>query len=111
MANKENFHFFGNGRRDNVGFTLNAGETMTLEFKESGTNTTVKKFYDLRSQAKKVELIVNQIATITKINNKELQTPKTLGTDTANTFREGIEWGSIVVEADVNSTTFEVYAS
>jgi len=108
---KELFSLFGNGRRDNLIFSLNAGESMTLDFRNSGTNTTTKRFYNLGSHAKIIQIIVNKIATITKIENKELQSPMTLGTDNANTFRRGIEWGSIVVEADSASTVFEVYAS
>ena len=112
MAVQKVFYaLFGNGRRDNHIFTLNAGQTMKLHFKESGIDDSDNRYYDLRSAAKKVHIIVNQVATITKIQNKELKDPMTLGTDTPNVFREGIEWGTIVVESDVASTTFEVYAS
>ena len=108
---KELFTHFGNGHRDNIGFTINAGDAVTLHFKASGTNTTVDKYYNLGSEAKKVHIVVNQVAVITHINNQELTTPKTLGTNTPNVFSVGIEWGSIKVEADVDSTTFEIYAS
>ena len=109
--NKLLFAFFGNGRRNNKSFTLNLGETMTLNFRDSGTDTTSNKYYDLRSEAKKVLITNNKIATITQINGTELDFPKTLGTANANAFSEGIEWGSIVVRADSDTTVFEVYAS
>lgn len=105
------FAFFGNGRRNNKSFTLNLGDIMTLNFKTSGTDTTSNKYYDLRSEAKKVRISNTKIATITFINNEELSSPITLGTANANVFSQGIEWGTIVVRADSNSTTFEVYAS
>ena len=84
---------------------------MTLNFRDSGTDTTSNKYYDLNSEAKKVLITNSKIATITHIQGKELDFPKTLGTANANTFSEGIEWGSIVVRADSDTTVFEVYAS
>lgn len=108
---KELLALFGNGRRDNIIFTLNAGETMTLNFTLKGINTATNKFYDLRKPAKKVMITVNKVATITKIGGKALQFARTLGTDNVNTFRSGIEWDSIVVGSDQASTIFEVYAS
>ena len=109
--NKLLFAFFGNGRRNNKAFTLNLGEIMTLNFKDSGTDTTSNKYYDLRSEAKKIRVSNTKIATITHINNQQLDFPMTLGTANANVFSEGVEWGSIVVRADQNTTAFEVYAS
>ena len=84
---------------------------MTLNFKDSRVNTGTNKYYALTSEAKIVALTVNKLATITHINNQELQFPRTLGTDTLNTFSKGIEWGSIIVRADQDTTVFEVYAS
>ena len=109
--NKLLFAFFGNGRRNNKSFTLNSGQSMTLNFSDAGVDTTSVKFYDLRQHAKKVLITNNKIATITHMNNQELDFPKTLGTATPNSFKQGIEWGSIVVRADSDTTVFEVYAS
>ena len=108
---KELISLFGNGKRDNIGFTINAGISVTLHFKDNGTDSDSDKYFNLGSEAKKVSITNNKIATITYINNKELKTPRTLGTATANTFSLGIEWGNIVIEADQDATTFEVYAS
>lgn len=108
---KDNHAEFGNGHRDNVDFTINAGESVTLHFKENGIDTATDKYYNIRSEAKRVEIIVNQIATITHINNQQLKAPKRLGTDASNVFTRGIEWPKITVRADVASTSFEVYAS
>ncbi len=47
---------------------------------------------------------------MTKINNQTLKSPRTLSV-AGNVFREGIEWGTLTVRADSNSTTFEIYAS
>ena len=107
---KELIGQFGNGRRDNIGFTLNAGQTMTLQFKDNGTDSTINKYYNLTSEAKRVRIVNNKIATITHINNQELKTPLTLGTATANVWSRGIEWGTIVIASDQDSTVFEVYA-
>ena len=111
MSFKENIALFGNGHRENISFTLNAGKSITLHFKDDGSDTTTDKYFNLRSEAKKVAITVNKIATITHINNQELKSPRTLGTASVNSFRDGIEWGSIVVRGDIDSTTLEVYAS
>ena len=108
---KELISLFGNGKRENVGFTINAGISVTLHFRDNGTDSDSAKYYNLGSEAKKVSITNNKIATITYINNQELKTPRTLGTADANSWNSGIEWGSIVVAADQDSTTFEVYAS
>ena len=84
---------------------------MTLNFRDSGADTTSNKYYDLRSEAKKVLITNNKIATMTHINGTELDFPKTLGTANANAFSEGIEWSSITVRADSDTTVFEIYAS
>jgi hypothetical protein len=112
MSSKvDQFAWFGNGHRDNKVFTMNLGESMTLYFKDAGTDTATTKYYNLKSEAKQVQIVVNKIATITHIDNQELSFPKTLGTATANVFTRGIEWGKITVRADQNATSFEVYAS
>ena len=107
---KEHHLLFGNGRRENIGFTINAGQSVTLYFQDNGTDSDNAKYFNLGSAAKKVSITNNKIAVITHIQNEELKTPRTLGTATANTFSSGIEWGSIVVAADQDSTVFEVYA-
>ena len=107
---KELIAQFGNGRRENIGFTLNAGQSMILHFKEDGTDSVADKYYNLTNEAKRVLISNNKIATITHINNQQLKTPKTLGTANANTWKRGIEWGTIIVAADQDSTVFEVYA-
>lgn len=84
---------------------------MTLNFRDSGTDTTSNKYYNLRSEAKKVLITNNKIATLTHINGEELDFPKTLGTANPNSFSEGIEWASIIVRADQDTTVFEIYAS
>ena len=111
LGYKEYVAQFGNGKRENIGFTINAGIAVTLHFKDSGTDSDSAKYFNLGSEAKKVSITNNKIATITYINNQELKTPRTLGTAIANTWSSGIEWGDIVVAADQDSTTFEVYAS
>jgi len=108
---KELISLFGNGKRENIGFTINAGAIVTLYFKDNGTDSDTAKYFNLGSEAKKVLIRNNKIATITFINGEEKKTPITLGTATSNTWRDGIEWGSIVVAADQDSTVFEVYAS
>lgn len=110
-GNKDYRALFGRGTRDNVSFTLNSGETMTLNFKEAGTNSLTNLYFDLKAEANRVHIVVNKIATITHIGNQELQSPKTLGTANANVFFEGIEWDKITVRADQDATSFEVYAS
>ena len=108
---KELISLFGNGKQENIGFTINAGISVTLNFRDSGTDSDSLKYYNLGSEAKKVLIRNNKIATITHINNSEKKTPVTLGTATPNTWSSGIEWGTIVVAADQDSTVFEVYAS
>ena len=102
---------FGQGHRDNVVFELDAGQSMTLHFRAEGINSATDKYYKLRNTAKKVEIIVNAVASITHIDGVELQAPKTLGTVAANVWTWGIEWDNIIVTADIDSTFFEVYAS
>lgn len=111
MVQKELFALFGNGHRDNIIFTLNAGESMTLNFKDSGIDTSSDKYYNLTNTAKKVGITVNNVASITHIGNQELKSPRTLGTAAMNSFSFGIEWTKITVYADVDATVFEIYAS
>ena len=108
---KELISLFGNGKRDNIGFTINAGSSVTLYFRDNGTDSDSAKYFNLGSEAKKVSITNNKIATITYINNDELKTPRTLGTANPNSWSSGIEWGTIVVAADQDSTVFEIYAS
>jgi len=111
MVQKELFHMFGNGKQDNIVFTIDAGDTVTCHFKEkSGSDSATDKYFNLGSEAKKVHILVDKAATITHMNNHELKSPRTLSIG-GNVHRDGIEWGSIVVRADSDSTTFEVYAS
>lgn len=102
---------FGKGVRDNIMFTLDAGETMTCHFKDDGTNDAKNRYYNLNKYAHRVAITVNQVASITHIGNQELKFPRSLGTTSVNTWREGIEWEKITVRADVNNTTFEIYVS
>ena len=111
MADKALFHYFGQGVRDNVSFVISTDASVTLHFKESGTNTDSDKYFNLGQFAKVVRIVNNKIATITHINGVELQSPITLGTANANAWTRGIEWGSVTVRADQDSTSFEVYAS
>ncbi len=101
----------GNGRRNNISFTIDAGESVTCHFRTSGADDATNKYFDLRQPGRKISISVNQIATITHIENKALKSPRTLGTALANSFTEGFQWGKITVRADVDATTFEVYAS
>ena len=103
--------WFGNGKRDNIIFVLNAAETITCHFKASGTDTVTDKYYNLTSAAKKVHITVNKTASITHINGRALKFPKTLGTAAANVFSSGIEWTKITLKSDQVTTNFEVYAS
>ena len=102
--------FRGVGKRDNKAFILNSGESMTLNFKNLGSDSASNKYYGLGLEAIQVHIVVSKISTITHINTEELDSPKTLGTANANVFTRGIQWGSIVVAADQDSTSFEVYA-
>lgn len=108
---KELFGLFGNGRRENIIFTLGVGETCTCYFEDDGTDTASVKYFNLGSSAKKVAITTNKIATITHINNQALKSPRSLGTGTINTWSSGIEWKSIVIRAELAATTFEIYAS
>ena len=108
---KEYFFMFGNHKRENISFTLNAGETMICNFKTNLADSSSNKYFNLGDTAKKVAITVNKIASITKINNQELKSPRTLGTASVNIWSSGIEWSTIVVRADINSTVFEIYAS
>jgi len=108
---KELIAEFGNGKRENIIMTLGFTESMKCNFSASGSDNATDKYYNLKFAAKKVSIKVNKIATITHINNQELKSPITLGTATANTWKRGIEWETIVVRADVAATVFEIYAS
>ena len=101
---------FGNSRRDNIIFTLDAGESAPCHFKENGNDTATDKYWNLGSEAKRVNILPDIVATMTHINNQELKSPRTL-TVGGTSFREGIEWKTITVRADQDSTTFEIYAS
>jgi len=108
---KEQAALFGNGRRNNIIVTLDSAESVTCHFRASGSDNATDKYYGLKYPTKKVAIRVNKIATITHIDNKELKSPITLGTTTSNTFKEGIEWNTMVVRAEVDATVFEIYAS
>ncbi len=109
---KEDFYMFGNGRRENIIFTLNAAATVICHFKSNGNDTAIDKYFELRDFAKKVRIIVDNAATITHINSRALKSPITLSVG-GNVYGKngGIEWGTIKVRSDIASTTFEVYAS
>lgn len=111
QADKFIYAEFGNGHRENIVFSLDAGESVVCHFYADGNDDTGNKYYNLTSFAKKVSIILNNIATITHIGNQELKSPIRLGTANANTWKRGIEWGKITVRADTDSTTFEIQAS
>lgn len=111
QSNKELHGEFGSGKQDNIKFTLNAGESMTCYFKVDGDDSGTEKYYNLRYTAKKVQIIVNNVASLTHINGSEKKYPITLGTAAANVWRRGIEWLTIKVRADSDNTTFEIQAS
>ena len=98
----------GNGRRQNKKVSISAGNSVTFHFHNSGTDTPTDKYYDLRKAAWTVDIITTAIATITHIQNKELDSPITLGIG-SNSFTKGIAWGSIIVKADA-ATTVEILA-
>ncbi len=100
----------GNGRYDNKKFTIDSGESVTLHFKDSGVDTATDKFYNLQSEATKISISVNKIATITKINNFTLSSPRTLGTANDNTLKRGIQLPKMTVRADLDTTNFEIFA-
>ncbi len=110
---KELFAEFGNGHRDNLIFSLDAAETITCHFGKHAddVDTSTDKYFDLKSEAKKVHITVNKVASITHINGVALKSPRTLGTAAANVWSRGIEWNSITLKSDQASTNFEVYAS
>ena len=101
---------FGNGRRNNKKFTLAAGESVTCHFKASGNDTSTNKYYDLKSEAKKVSILANKAGAITHIDGVEVDYPMTIPTG-GRFHRDGIEWGKITIKSDQAATTFEVYAS
>ena len=101
---------FGNGHRENIIFTLNAGESVTCNFRDSGADTATNKYFDLGSEAKKVAITVGKAAAITHIGGQELKSPRTIPTG-GLVHKNGIEWSKITVRADQDATTFEVYAS
>ena len=107
---KTDIHMFGNGHRENIVFTVNAGISVKCHFKVSGNDTATNKYFNLDQFAKKIHIIPSIAASMTKINNQTLKSPRTLSV-AGNVFREGIEWGTLTVRADSNSTTFEIYAS
>jgi len=101
---------FGNGRRENKIFTVAAGISITCNFRDSGDDTATAKYYNLRSEAKKISIILNKAAALTHINGKELDFPITLPIG-IYAHKGGIEWHSIIVRSDQAATTFEIYAS
>ena len=103
--------WFGNGKRENIIFGLDAGKSVTCHFKASDTDTVTDKYFNLGSEAKKVHITVNNTASLTHINGIAFKSPRTLGTDTPNVWKNGIEWKEITVRSDQASTNFEVYAS
>ncbi len=112
MSDSHKIHtaHFGQGKRDNLVFTLNAGESVTCHFKSNGTDSVTDKYYFIGYTAKKVDITVNLAASITHISGQELKFPKTIPTG-GLIFPKGIEWDTIVVRADQDATTFEIYAS
>ena len=106
---KELFHMFGNGHKQCKKFTLAAGEIVTCYLKDSGSDTATDKYFNLRSEAKKVAITTNKAGALTHIDG-ELDFPRTI--PTGGLFHsDGIEWGKIIVKSDQAATTFEVYAS
>ena len=104
------FAEIGQGREDNIAFTIDADESVTCHFKASGINNATDKYFDIKDLALKCAIKVNNIASITHINGHELTTPLPLGTTNWNTWRKGIRWEKITVRADSDSTSFMVYA-
>ena len=100
----------GVGKYDNKVFTIDSGDSVTLHFKASGVDTATDKYYNLQNPATKISISVDAVATITKINNFTLSAPRTLGTDTDNTLKVGIELPKLTVRADSDTTRFEVFA-
>ena len=112
MGGKDEYHMFGNGKRENIVFTLDAGETVTCHFRAKGNDNADDKYFNLGNTAKKVRIIVDLAATMTHIQNRALKSPITLSVG-GNVYGKngGIEWNTITVRAEVASTTFEIYAS
>ncbi len=108
---KVHYSEFGNGHRENIIFQLDSAESVTCHFKVSGTDTVTDKYFNLTSEAKKVHITVNKIASITHINGVALKSPRTLGTAVANVWKRGIQWREITLKSDQDVTNFEVYAS
>ena len=100
-----------NQQQDNKKFTLSATDTVTLYFKDSGTDISTAKYFGIGQAAEAVSIIVNNVASLTHINGDELTAPITLGTDAANSFKERTKWDNITVRADSNNTTFEVFGN
>lgn len=111
MAHWEYFAELGNGHQENQIFEIDSGESVTCHFKDSGSDTTTDKYFNLHSDAKQVGISVNKVATITHINGVELKYPITLGTDASNTFTRKIRWLEITVRADSDDTVFEIFAN
>ena len=109
---KDDIYMFGNSKRDNIIFTINAGVTVTCFFRSNESDTASEKYFNLGDTAKKVRIIVDNAATITHIQSRELKSPITLSVG-GNVYGKngGIEWNTIKVRADSDSTTFEIYAS
>ena len=107
---KEYYSLFGNGHRENIVFSLSAGESVVCNFKDSGAETATNKYFGLTSEAKKVAISVTKAAAITHINGEALKYPRTIPTG-GLVHKDGIEWGKITVRADQDATSFEVYAS
>jgi len=110
MSQIEQIAELGNGRENNKRFTLDAGESVTCHFQASGSDTATAKYYDLKYDAKRCAILVNQVASITHINGHELDAPLTLGQNSWNSWTKGIRWLKITVRADSDGTNFEVYA-
>jgi len=108
MSQLDTFAEVGNGREDNIQFTIGAGESVTCYFQASGSDTATAKYYDLRAAAMKCNILVSAAATVTHINGHELKNPILLGAG-RNNWTKGIRWEKITVRAD-SSTTFNVYA-
>ncbi len=112
MAGNEQFYMFGNGRQENIVFTLDAGKSVTCHFGKHNddTDTETDKYFNIRDTAKKVHILPDIASTMTHVNGVELKSPRTL-TVGGIRFGRGIRWSTITVRADQDSTTFEVWAS
>ena len=110
MSQLEQIAVVGNGRQNNKSFTVNAGESVTCYFKASGNDTATKKYYNIKGDAKRCGILVNNISTVTHINGFQLSSPLPIGKDQWNVWNRGIRWDKITVKATSDSTTFQVYA-